>query len=699
MKQALHDPWLRYRDTGLYVVPSIHYRQVFAQLVYSACRRKAFDVIAVELPRSFQTMGVIDAFLNMAPAPGLVINPTGKKKLMRVPINDHPDCEEKHFRLVKLGLLYPMTPCDSIVMALRCPQLLQKHWPGWQPEVVLIDAEQRDAERPAPPLPLADDYEVMELGLAAFYDRLEGAFQSGRNVSIDTKRERIMASQLRGLLDQDKEILLVCGAAHWKNLRERLDSEVREQFAEERNSQPARLILAPVRPEVVWLWGWLDDIPRVAWELERRCEMGEPVDDFDKRDAVREVWREGVTEGIAAKLPVSSRRLLKMERYVDALAGAAGKWVPELDAHLVHAASACVESRFAKVFKKVAMEFPTPLPDGLSYAEFMSDGEDGFFMVVGDETFHVKPAPGSEATGRRLPLPVAPRLSGLERKQRDQWASEVDENGKRKRPLYRDFPDEQGLHNRLIKRARQLAHRITRESTVRKFTGGLGEGPSWRRTIRAKAAGEPNALYVRYSKRPRRSDGDCDGRCPVVWVFDVHSPILKPFEGFVPSEARSNRPACYSTFYWLLGSEFLGDTPIEQFHVAYSVSLMRGLMSPTERTEEQLTALVKSFPENRLCKKVPWDDPELSHLRGYELAVGCGIKYAGDHMIVVALPSEPLGPAVMEYAARKGVRVIRVSRDDFEQSALERMALDHNVPTISQFKPPYDWVARFVPPV
>ena len=264
--------------------------------------------------------------------------------------------------------------------------------------------------------------------------------------------------------------------------------------------------------------------------------------------------------------------------------------------------------------------------------------------------------------------------------------------------VYRDLPEEQGLHNRLIKRARQLAHRIARESTVRKFTGGLGEGPAWRRTIRAMAAGE-RALYVRYPKRQQRTGGGCDGRCPVVWVFDIHSPIIKEFNGFVPSEALSNRPACYSTFYWLRGSQRLGGTPIEQFQLAYSVSLMRGLMAPTERTEEQLTALVKSFPDNRLCKRVPWDDPELSHLQGYELAVGCGIKYAGDHMIVVALPSEPLGSAVMEYAATKGVRLIRVSRDDFEQSALERLSLDHNVPAPSHYEPPYDWVERFVPPV
>ena len=100
MNSPAHDPWLRYRDTGLYVVPSIHYRQVFAQLVYEACRRKRFDVIAVELPSSYQHMGVIDAFLRMAPAPGLVINPSGKKSCIGAVAGQH------HARSLQDGFLF-----------------------------------------------------------------------------------------------------------------------------------------------------------------------------------------------------------------------------------------------------------------------------------------------------------------------------------------------------------------------------------------------------------------------------------------------------------------------------------------------------------------------------------------------------------------------------------------------------------------
>ena len=72
---TVHEPWVRYRETGLYAVPSIHYRQVFAQLVFEACSRKRFDTIAVELPPSLQAQGIVDAALDLAPAPGMIIQP------------------------------------------------------------------------------------------------------------------------------------------------------------------------------------------------------------------------------------------------------------------------------------------------------------------------------------------------------------------------------------------------------------------------------------------------------------------------------------------------------------------------------------------------------------------------------------------------------------------------------------------------
>lgn len=685
MSAVSREPWLRYKDTGLYAVPSVHYRQVFAQLVYAACWRKRFDVIAVELPPSFGQLGIVEAMLKMAPAPGLVINPTGKTELREVPVNDHPDCTETEVKLVQLGVMHPLTPCDSIVMALRCPHLLAGRHPDWQPEVVLIDDEQRDCERGGGVLPEFDDHEVTARGLDHFYHRMEDGFQVARNIEVDAQREILMGSRLRRYLDQGREILFVCGAAHWRSIQQYLDSGRREDFVPQGGTRrPARLVLTPVNPEIVWLWGWLDDIPQVAWQFEQSCQAG-TAGEFDKVSATKRLLGQAAGRALGQGLPVSVRRIAKMERYLRVLCGAASRWLPTLDGQLIPAAESCVERRFAETLKETAMEFPAPLPDGVSPATISNMADGRLAIRSGDETFVVEMAT-SAGQGTRLPLPVTKPLDAGEKETIKKWPG-----------VYRELPEEQDLHNRLIKRARQLAHRVTRETVTRKFSGGLGQGPAWRQTIRAFAAGE-RSFYIRDHKRRPRSAGSCDGRCPVVWIFDMHASIDRKFNGIVPAEGHSNKAACYSSFYWIHKTKMLGDTPIQQFHVAYTVSLMRGLMPSRNRTPEVIQALISSFPPERLCHTPPWSDGDLRHLRGYEVAVGCGIKYAGDHVIVVALPTEPLGEAVQAYAAQRGVRIIRVSRDDFEPAALERLALDHNVPAPSHFEPPYEWCKRFIPP-
>jgi hypothetical protein len=262
--------------------------------------------------------------------------------------------------------------------------------------------------------------------------------------------------------------------------------------------------------------------------------------------------------------------------------------------------------------------------------------------------------------------------------------------------VWRGVPDEQDLHNRLIKRARQLAHRASRQTITRKFTGGLGQGPDWRRSIRARAQGE-NALYVRDQKRSSRNQHDCDGRCPLVWIFDTPPGYLRTFEGFVPKERDSNAYDIYSTFFWVSEQKFLIEG-VMQNKIAYSVSLMRGLM-PRKPTMEAIRALVESFPEKRKARVRPADDPEINHLKGPELAIGCAIKYADDHIVVVALPSLHLSAAVEEYAQSKGVQILRVSRDDFEQKALQRLSLDHNIRAPSMEDLPFPALLRFVPPI
>jgi hypothetical protein len=55
---------------------------------------------------------------------------------------------------------------------------------------------------------------------------------------------------LRHYLDQGKEVLFVCGAAHWKSIRAYLDCGRRDLPLGEEQRRPQRLVLATLEPAV-----------------------------------------------------------------------------------------------------------------------------------------------------------------------------------------------------------------------------------------------------------------------------------------------------------------------------------------------------------------------------------------------------------------------------------------------------------------
>lgn len=684
------DPWIRYRDTGLFVVPSVHGRLVFAHLVVEACRRRRFDVLAVELPASHAHDGSLDWIRDLSPGTGMLLRAVGRP----VRVELARDTAGGIFGgpstvLARRADAIPVTPSDSIVMALRCPRLLADRWPGWHPEIVPIDADHRPTARPALRGRIVDDYAACVEGLSVFHDRWRARWRSARIEPLDMIRERVMASHLARFVKEGREVLFVCGAAHWQPIADLLDDGVAPgpaapEGTRKRRSRTADRIVA-VEPSLAWLWGWLDDVPGVVWEFERACQEGKTAD-WDKRDATRGLLAAALERLQQRGHAVSARRLIKMHRYRDVLLSADGRWTPELDDHIVHTANTCVSRRFGEALKRLALEYPVPdhaLPTAVSLSR-TTDGR-GVLHVRG-AAFLCEPEDPAIGSGRRLPLPLDTGLTATERVELGTmpW-------------IYRDWPAEQMLHNRLIARARLLAHRSAVETTVRRFEGTLGLGVAWRRTLRSHAAGTPE-LYVRLQRGGRRPSRRCDGRCPVVWVFDAETPATQTFTGIVPRDAHTHVPQCYSAFYWLTACRQVGQTPIQQFVTAYSVSLMRGLMgSGRHRSPASVNAMVASFPAHRRATIAPWRDRSLGAFAGFDLAVAAAIKYAGDHVIVVSLPSHAIGTGVEAFARERRVRIIRISRDQFERSALERLSLDHNVPAPAHWERPFAWCERFVP--
>ena len=690
MRTLPGDPWIRYRDTSLYVVPSIHHRLVFAQLVVEACRRRRFDVIAVELPGSLST-DWLTRIADFAPATGMLLDSHGAREQVDLVQDDNASGAHPRRVIARNGLALPITPADSIITALRCHRLLAQHWNDWRPEVVAVDMAHASVERPASRLRVIDDYEVAVRGLSAFQERWNDAWLGGRVDPLDGLRERQMASHLARFITQGRDVLFVCGAGHWQPITRLLDEDMPGLAGRRYPATPRgtgrRLHLACVDPPVAWLWGWLDDIPAVVWQYEQAC-VADTGASWDKREATARLLTAGIERAQQDRHPVSPRLLAKMDRYGRVLLAAAGRWTPELDDHLIHCAETCVSRGFARRLKELSLEYPAARPDPGQSCRLLETKDGRLALPVGDEYLLFKPADPGVGTGRRLPLPAVPRLTAPERTTlaKSHW-------------VYRDYPAEMALHNRLIARARRLAHRQSRDEVVRPFTTGIGHGLAVRHTLKAWAAGRPD-VYVRHSRPRRHAPPSCDGRCPVVWILDATAPIVTRFHGYVPREAHSNRGRCISAFYWMKGAHELADSHIQQYAVAYTVSLMRGLMPPGQRRSAATVAsVVASFPKHRRATVAPWDDASLRSFHGCDLAVASAVKYAGDHVIVVSLPSHRLGAEVESFARGRRVRIIRLSRDGFEPSALERLGLDHNVPAQTHWGLPFDWCERFIPEV
>ena len=602
---------------------------------------------------------------------------------------------------MRRGLILPVSPCDSIVMALRCPQLLSRHWDGWDPQMALIDGEHTPSEQPREHFPVGDDYEVTVRGLADYYARMEDQWQRSR-VPEDEQRERLMGARLRVFLDEGKQVLCVCGAAHWKRIREYLDSGRRDLPPVERAKQtPSELQLVGIDPAIAWLWGWLDDIPRTVWEFEQACQRGKAAE-FDKRSAVDTVLRESIVEGKTLGLPVSMRRLMKMQSHVRALTTMSRRWIPELDDGLVASAESCVEERFAEVLKEKALKYSAPLPEGIGLAQVIPAGN-GRYLVVPRrslEAFLVQFPKAEGGSVRRVRIQV-PRPITI-----DEVEQGIDEEGERSLSR-RDWPDEYVLRQIMDRRARQLANRQQREFYSRKFSDTMGEGPDWPATIRSYASGDPT-VYVRQSRR-RHGLASTQSRVivPVVWIFDGEVPVLFETSGINRDEDR--RPY-YAGFFFINKSESMAGGEISRHTMAAYVDLhiSRGFLGqkcggypPTpEQSRREIAAYLAGVPESKKCTVEPWDDVELMRFPPVDQAIVAAVKYAENEVILVSQPASVISRKVQQFADARGVRICRVSIDGFSPKRLERFRTFHWVPSpVDCQHPPYRWCSRFLPPI
>lgn len=675
-------PWIRFEQTGLHVVPSIHHRLAFAHSVYRSCYEKRFDVIAVELPRSLRDVGLVESVRRRAPVPVLLIQPSGILDSVELPARDRPGGREPQNRRVERGFVLPITSSDSMVMALRCPALLQERWPGWDPEIHFVDAEHEpEPVRRALASPSGlDDYEVQVRGPRAFWRIWEARRGASPRAELDEQRDRVMAARLRPLIDSGASVLFVCGAAHWPGIERHLRSPGALPPAEEQKPDRRDHLIVPVDPFAAWLWGWLDDLPRLVWEFEEACRRGpDGGRRFDKRRALDVIWEGSIGEARRQGLGVSVRALGKMARYLERLVAASGRWIPELDSHLIHAVETCVGEAFADVVEAQALHFPARA--GRKQEATIHGLRQGAYLI--------------EFAGRTflLTFPKGGRKLVLRTRVRPPESEAREDSGR----WMRDWPEEVELRRSMEARAQRLALRRIRPPRSRRFAGTLAEGPDWRRTVRSFASGQ-RQLYVREAGPARGAGWHPD---PFVWIFDSRCRIV---ERDCVNWERAPSP-CIATLLYIASSRFLARGRIRADRLAAFTDF--NLVPPPgdlclEGPASRARALrsVRKLPHARICRVVPWKDPEFASFAGTHQAIAAAIRYASRRVIVVAPSTAAPDADVMAYAKRRGIELCRLALEEFPVSLVQRFRDHHFAPSpIDSYHAPYAWCRKYVPPI
>jgi hypothetical protein len=235
----------------------------------------------------------------------------------------------------------------------------------------------------------------------------------------------------------------------------------------------------------------------------------------------------------------------------------------------------------------------------------------------------------------------------------------------------------------------------------------MADGPDWRRTIRARAAGE-QALYIRQA-RPHigRQDSQSPIMTPVVWIFDDCAEIID-HDSYNAWLADGDLGITALLYVCEVGRLAEGRIRAQKLAAITDLGHSRaycGRHRPSvldgmqERDVD--TAYLMSLPEAKRCSQTVWSDRELLRFSGTDHAIAAGIKFAHDKIILISRSSLPVSAAVQGYAERKRVKISRLSIDNFEPKRMERFRRYHWVecPGYDGYDTPYEWCSRFVPPI
>ena len=499
----------------LAAVPAVHYRSVFAYHVHRVCHGNTFrpDAIAVELEpealsaaiswvRNFykreQSSSHLPCML------GLICN--GRQKGGNRYIERGNNSGLTHGpRLTAASSeqdkqileIFPLSPTDSIVEAIRCAVELDIPVYGVDLEIAY---------------PLSKKGIILQDPWLAFND-LEQYVRANEtyaaaltNKTLDPLREACMTRRLKTILRRHRKVVFTCGIGHWKRISRCLadsDSQLRPVPVIETNLA-GQYSPAVIHPLIAVRF--MDLYPAVTsfYENERRNGFRSIGDSMKVDTAVaifhqlidrtyRSVFKaEEALHGMnSAAWDLSKRK--SFEQFVTNLCFIDQRIVPGL-ATLVRAATGVMSSSFNRKMADILMEFGWARPEDYTEYNIVMPALD---LQAGADRCTVFDPEGNRSADYRL----------CDRKWGYNWAAETPVpwywsgeksifNKEKMASISRGWPPIDYLISALSARAFELADSIDERHRVEPFEGSLYKGVDIKATIRSHIEGK-ETIYVK----------------------------------------------------------------------------------------------------------------------------------------------------------------------------------------------------------
>ncbi len=728
---------IRVGDSMLTVVPAVHYRVAFAEVVNAISRdpKSRPELIAVESPPSL-TLQIAQWLSGLGVSPKkrtalpCLLGLTARQRFVSSKLRDKAfalqlqygcdlhelpgDVLERDLNLRRTRLA-PLSPTDSIIEAIRCALELDVPVYG-------IDLEEHAAiETDGLVLP---DVAMAGNGIVEYLEISSAHANSLTIGEVNERRELAMAARLKELLHNYPRVLFTCGLAHWKRIIDLIqEPSVRAttnvfSLALRRDTVPTSRTLI----DASLAFQFLDRLPEVAARFERRRRH--PLLDADRRRAKSisvprvydSVLRKGMRDYLQRKgiadTPRESpsrriNRLVEFPTRVSAYGALGLNEVPSVTQTLLSAKS-FVSEDFAASLAKTLLRFRWAKPKDFP----------GCKVLRGAEHLHRKQNP--LRIKRRGVLLEPMSIDGVDE---PEWIGVGEVTSKE--------PEEREASKRVSERYKftwtPWEHLITglsddaiisslaREAPriAEPFRGSASGKIAWKETLRARIRGD-NELYV-YNEstdeplQPR----DASEGWPVIWIFDAEDRGASTWKHYIvpmswvtpyldtathqrlPSASPKNSLStliCFGSEDDALGQESSGAYvessilrgivvygPVFSLNQQYArwLELTNGLQNPCLRPS---LSCVIPRPLARRCEDL---GPALGTLRWQDDIIRLAIPYGRRQVTVVRPRGFRLDATVYAEAAQAGKRIALVDLERFAADEITRAQANLMVPGVA----------------